>query len=130
VAGNLEGNSPRILIIDDDDQVRNFVRRCLEKSGYTVHDASDGRIGLNEFYEHQFDLVITDIIMPSKEGIEVILEIKRADPKVKIIAISGGGKIDATQYLTLARNLGAFTALSKPFSAQRLLEEVKNALSV
>ncbi|MFZ5515163.1 MAG: response regulator [Candidatus Zhuqueibacterota bacterium] len=129
VACSEKGDSPRILIIDDDEQVRNFIRRCLEKADYTVHEASDGRIGLNQFHEYPFDVVITDIIMPSKEGIEVILEIRRSDPNIKIIAISGGGKIDADQYLALARNLGAFATITKPFSAQRLLDEVNNALS-
>ena len=82
----------RILIIDNDVQILNMLRQTLEREGYDVLKASNGKQGIRLHREEPVDLIITDIIMPEKEGIETILELKRDYPDVKIIAISGGGR--------------------------------------
>ena len=87
-----------ILIIDDDDQIRRVLRKTLERDGYDVADAPNGKEGIRLYRENPADLVITDIIMPEKEGIETIRELRRDFPEVKIIAISGGGRIGPDSY--------------------------------
>ncbi len=113
-----------ILIIDDDDFVREMLRFMLEQAGYEVFEASDGEMGLNIYRERPMDLIITDLIMPEKEGIETIIEFKRDFPEVKIIAISGGGMIDSETYLNMAKKFGVQT-LSKPIDRNELLETVR-----
>jgi DNA-binding NtrC family response regulator len=119
----------KILIIDDDSQFRKMLRQILEKSGYTVSEADDGSKGINSFREAPTDLVITDIVMPDKEGIETIMEIRRMAPSIKIIAISGGGRIRADSYLDLACKLGATATFSKPVDRKKLLETIYNMLN-
>ncbi|MBM3421674.1 MAG: response regulator [Chlorobi bacterium] len=111
-----------ILVIDDDSAVRKFIGVTLKKAEHAVFEADNGKSGL-EFLKGrpQIDLVITDLIMPEKEGIETIMEIRRQYPSIKIIAISGGGKVGPDNYLVLADALGAHTTLKKPFSGQELL---------
>jgi DNA-binding response OmpR family regulator len=116
----------RVLIIDDDAQFRLMLRRTLEKEGYEVFDAPDGQQGLFSYRQLQTDLVITDIIMPEKEGIETILDLRREFPSVKIIAISGGGRNSPGDYLTLANKLGAQVTMEKPLNRMRLLEEINH----
>ena len=77
---------PRILIIDDDDLIRQMLRDVLEREGYDVADASDGKQGLRVFMENPADMVVTDLVMPEKEGIEIIMELRRDFPELKIIA--------------------------------------------
>jgi len=93
----------RILIIDDDAQILKMLRQILEREKYHVTEASNGKEGLRLYRENPADLVITDIIMPEKEGIEIIIELKRDYPDVKIIAISGGGRINPEDYLDIAK---------------------------
>ena len=88
-----------VLVIEDDDHLRGLLRAVLERAGHTVEDAPNGAAGLKRFYSHPADVVVTDIIMPEKEGLETIIELKRDHPEVKIIAISGGGaRLDAYYY--------------------------------
>ena len=120
----------RILIIDDDDQFRLMVRKMLEKAGYSdIEDTADGNIGMKLFLQHPFDLVITDIVMSGKEGIEIIMELTRDYSGVKIIAMSGGGKIGPESYLEMARHLGAGHTLAKPFGQSELLDAVRELLN-
>ncbi len=113
----------KILVIDDDDAVRKFITEILRQDGYSVTGAENGKIAL-QVLAQQPDImfVITDIIMPEQEGIETIREIKACYPRIKIIAISGGGKISPENYLQLAHAMGANTTLSKPFSRKELLD--------
>lgn len=117
-----------ILIIDDDPLVRTTLRAMLQGAGHEVLEAEDGDDGLALFDAHRPALVITDIIMPRREGIEIILTLRRTAPAVRIIGISGGGAKDhdnsGTEYLDMARKLGADRVLSKPFSAKELLSTV------
>ena len=120
----------RILIIDDDDQFRAMLRTMLEKAGYNdIEEAANGSIGVKLIRQHPFDLVITDIIMPDKEGIEMITELSRDYPGIKIIAMSGGGKIDPQGYLEMAKHLGASRTLAKPFKHSDLIEVLQELLN-
>ena len=108
--------------------MRESLRCILELEGYQVFTASNGDEGVHVFREEQADLVITDIIMPVKEGLETISELQRDHPDVKIIAISGGGRIAAKNYMELAKGLGAKRVLAKPFSRSEILGSVKEVL--
>ena len=117
-----------ILIIDDDLQILDMLSQTLEREGYEVITASDGKEGLRLYRENPVDLIITDIIMPGKEGIETIMDLRREFPHVKIIAISGGGQIDAEQYLSMAQKLGAQRTFIKPFARTELLKAIMELL--
>jgi CheY-like chemotaxis protein len=117
----------RALVIDDDELVRATVTSILESAGYAVVQAGDGQHGLKLFHKHPVDLVITDILMPLKEGIETILEIRQRSPEVRIIAMTGGGSIGAAPILDAAQQLGADAVLSKPFSKADLLGKIEKA---
>ncbi|MDY6951804.1 MAG: response regulator [Thermodesulfobacteriota bacterium] len=115
---------PRVLVIDDDVGIRTMLRRLLEGAGYEVTEAPDGNQGIYLYRQDPVDLVITDIIMPEKEGLETIRELRRDFPKVKIVAISGGGRIRADEYLPMAEKFGADRTLAKPFDPKELLDAV------
>jgi DNA-binding response OmpR family regulator len=116
----------RILIIDDDDQIRRMLRQMLDRAGYDVDDAENGLRGIRLFRENPFDLVITDLIMPEKEGIEMIMELKAEFPTVKIIAMSGGARMGPDAYLKLADSLGASRTFTKPIPRQELLDAIRD----
>jgi len=118
----------RVLVIDDDDQIRELLKTILEREGLEVEVASDGQEGINRFKEMPFDLIISDIMMPAKEGVETIMEIKTAAPDVKFIAISGGGWQVTEIDFDMARKLGALT-LTKPVSRSQLLCAIHKLLS-
>lgn len=114
----------RILVIDDDHHILLMLKKMLEKAGFEVDLASNGVDGLELFQKIEADLVITDIIMPEKEGLETIREMKRMRSDLKIIAMSGGGKISADNYLETARIFGASLVLEKPFSQKTMVDAV------
>ncbi len=119
----------RILIIDDEPQVRTLLLKCLELEGYQVMDAPNGKVGMELFQEEPFDLVITDIVMPEKDGIETIRELRRYLPETKIIAISGGSRsLEADYVLQTAETLGVHCTLFKPFEIEEFLNAVKYVL--
>ena len=111
----------KVLVIDDDHLVRYTLSKILQRSGYDVITASDGRRGMLLLREEYPDVVITDIIMPEQEGIDTIIQIRRERPGIKIIAISGGGRIRNIDFLTMAHSLGADDVIRKPFEADELL---------
>jgi DNA-binding response OmpR family regulator len=116
-----------ILVIDDDAAMRRVLKRMLS-GDHDIVEADDGSAGLARFIEHRPQLVITDILMPKKEGIETIREIRRLAPKVKILAMSGGG-IGTPHYLEMAGKLGADVTLMKPVSAADLHATVSALLA-
>jgi len=118
----------RILIIEDDAQISVMLRRTLARNGYEVVEASDGNEGLKCYRENPADLVITDIIMPKKEGIETIMELRRDFPRVPIIAISGGGQFGLRKYLNAAKDFGADYTFTKPVDRKELLNAVRELL--
>jgi YesN/AraC family two-component response regulator len=119
----------KILIIDDETPIRSMVRLILERAGYTVREAQDGIEGIRVFRETPADLVITDLIMPNKDGIGMIIELKKDFPALKIIAMSGGGLNRPEGYLRGAQKLGAACTLSKPINRQELLRVVRDTLN-
>lgn len=119
----------RILVIDDEPTLREFFKELFEEAGYEVDVASDGVQGLQMFTAQPHDLVLTDLLMPNKEGLETILELRDHAPDVKIIVITGGGIGLGDDLLDLARELGANRALRKPVPMKRLLTIVKEVLN-
>ena len=118
-----------ILLVDDDVQFRTMLAEVLTVAGYDVREASDGNQGTRLYESWPADLLITDLVMPDKEGLEMILEMKRMHSGVKIIAISGGGRHGSEDYLKIARAFGAERVLAKPFSHREILEAIKQVLN-
>ena len=117
-----------ILIIDDDESIRSFLKERLMYEGFNVLTANNGKEGMNLFNNNQVDLVITDIIMPDKDGFETIIELKRICPDTKIIAMSGGGRGQPEYYLDTAKCFKAEYTFEKPFKTSELLEDVHELL--
>jgi DNA-binding response OmpR family regulator len=118
----------RILVIDDNlDLARALIKR-LERSGHSAVIAADGNAGLDIFRAQPIDLILTDILMPEKEGLETIREIRKENPLVPIIAMSGGGYATGTDYLRLAMKFGANASLQKPFEQHELVALVAELL--
>lgn len=115
----------RILLIDDDELIRAMLTEALEEDGHQVQAAANGRQGI-ERYSSDFDLVITDIVMPEQEGIQTIMELRKLDPSVKIIAMSGGGRTRGEDYLNLAEKLGAVYTFAKPLELDKFLAAIKS----
>jgi len=118
----------RILIIDDEATIRDLLIKKLEREGYETMNASDGKEGIRLYRENPADLIITDLIMPEKEGIETIMELRRDFQDVKVIAMSGGGKIDSGTYLQIAKTFGAIETIAKPFDLKEVLKTVQELL--
>ena len=118
-----------ILVVDDDPQVLEVVGEMLRLDGYAVATAADGREAVVKFRNTSFDLVITDLIMPEKEGLETIVEMKSMRSSVPVIAMSGGGRVGPSDYLETARYIGAAATLAKPFTRSELISLVSSVLS-
>jgi YesN/AraC family two-component response regulator len=114
-----------ILLVDDEESFLNGMKSLLELQGYTVFTAMNGIEGINILEQTPVDIVITDILMPEMDGIELILRLKNKYPEIKIISISGGGRIRSDDYLNLSLSFGVNAALKKPFSSKDLLSELK-----
>jgi len=117
-----------ILIIEDDDQIRTMLQQVLDEEGYDVMEARDGREGTRMCREKSPDLVITDMVMPKKDGMETIVDLRMEFPDVKIIAISGGGRVGPETYLEIAKGFGAEAIFTKPFMIRELLDSIKRLL--
>lgn len=115
----------KILLIDDDELIRTTCRNILKKDGYTVVEAGDGNVGVQLFKSENPDIVVTDMLMPDKEGLETISDIREINSKAKIIAISSGGSTQNMGFLQLAKQIGADCVLKKPFRPAELLTAVK-----
>ncbi len=123
------GSMSRILVIDDDEIMNGMTVQLLSEAGYEAEGADDGESGLNLLASKSFDLVVTDIVMPEKEGIETIIAIRSKSKVLPIIAISGGGKISPEQYLRMAQHFGADYTFEKPFDRSHFLAAVRECLS-
>jgi CheY-like chemotaxis protein len=119
-----------ILLVDDDDGVREILHKALVAAGHEVEDAVNGALALASYRRQPRDLVITDLVMPEKDGLEMIMELRRLNPAVRIIAMSGGGRTLGlgTLYLESARSFGASRILAKPFTSAALLTAVSEVL--
>ncbi len=118
----------KVLVADDEDMVRMVIKQTLAKAGIDVVEASNGREALEMQTSDPADVVITDIIMPEQEGIETIVQMRKDYPDLPIIAMSGGGRIGATDYLQAAKEFGARHVLEKPFDRKELLLAVQDCL--
>lgn len=122
-------NNPLVLVIEDDEVVRDLIKRLLEMADYRVIVAGNGREGLKQYRLTAPALVITDLIMPEREGIETIMELRKHGSNVRILAISGGGRIGNSDILRVARSLGADDILAKPFQPVDLIGKVQELLA-
>jgi CheY-like chemotaxis protein len=120
---------PHLLVIDDDDQLRTMLRMTLVQQGHTVAEARDGNEGLAEHARCPADLVLTDLIMPEKDGLETIMTLRKKSPGIRIIAMSGGGRNTASSYLQIAQLMGARRVLAKPFTIAELATAVAQSLA-
>ena len=118
----------KILVLDDEPSILLMIKKMLEKAGHEVEVALNGKEGLVLFENNKPDLLITDIIMPEKEGLETIFELRRRHPDLKIIAISGGGRIGPDGYLPGAKLLGANAVFSKPLVPKEFINKVNELL--
>ena len=118
-----------ILVVDDDSQVREVLKILLSMAGHEVYEASTAKKAIESYKQHPVDIIITDILMPDKDGLELIQEVRRLNPGAKIIAMSGGGQIGSQEYLSWAKKFGAKHHLSKPIPRKELLEVVEAVLN-
>ena len=116
----------KIVIVEDDQVIRESLKEFLELNNYEVMAIESSIDLLQKISTFKPDVLITDIIMPDKDGIEIIIETKKYLPNIILIAISGGGRIDSESYLNTAKYLGADATLKKPFSHKELLDCILN----
>lgn len=128
-ASGLERDMAHILLVEDEPMLRRTLRAILEKAGHAVEEAADGEQAIEMFAATGAELIITDIVMPNKEGVELIRELRGIDAHVPIIAMSGGGATGGDLFLRLAGLLGATTTLPKPIRQATLLEAVGKSLA-
>ena len=119
----------KILIIDDDPSILTMLKRMLEKAGYEVDTAGNGSEGLKKIENFPPDLLVTDIVMPEKEGLELICYLKGKNPELKIVAISGGGRFNYEGYLTGAKLLGADLIFQKPLVHKEFVQAVSDLIN-
>lgn len=119
----------RILVVDDEELARFTMREILEGAGHEVEEAKNGAQGISLQRSRRFDVVVTDIIMPEKEGVQTIIELRQEFPSLPIIAISGGGRTRNLDFLKIAEQYGAKKILPKPFSEEELLSAVEGCLA-
>ena len=119
----------RILIIDDEESALDLLRRILEQEGYEIVAAKNGQEGVEVFRRQQFDLVVTDMVMPVKDGLKTILELRQIDAAIPLIAISGGGAIAKERYLNVAGYIEGVCTIPKPFSRLELLAGIDKLLN-
>lgn len=119
-----------ILVADDDDSIRDLIRHCLTRAGHRVVAAASGDQALKLFKTQPFDLLVTDVLMPDGDGLNVIMGVRKVNSAVRILVISGGGKyFQAENCVKIAEGLGADYALFKPFVPQTLLAAVERAMA-
>lgn len=119
----------KILVIDDDPSILTMLKKMLEREGYEVDIACNGSEGLDKIEDSPPDLLITDIVMPEKEGMELIFHLRRKKPELKIIAISGGGRFNYEGYLTSAKYLGADLVFQKPLIHKEFVQAVSDLIN-
>ena len=120
----------RILVVDDNEDLRNMLRLFLEAEGFEVAVAPDGHAALAALRAQPADVVVTDLFMPDKDGIETIVELKKRFPEAKIVAMSGWTSTEGSDYLRVAREIGAVKTLKKPFDPVELSKVVRKLLAV
>lgn len=124
----MENSQYSVLLVDDEPAVLKSLQLVLERAGFDVLAVNDGRVAIEAMQSGRFDLVLTDLVMPDREGVETIIELRRTHPNLPIIAMSGGGMGSADLYLSVAAQVGANATLLKPFSEAQLLSAVRPVL--
>jgi len=119
----------RILVIEDDEIMNSMIVQLLSEAGYEAVGSENGSRGLALLETRPFDLIITDIIMPEKEGLETIFAIRKRNKSLPIIAVSGGGKLGPEHYLHLAKHFGAEFTFQKPFQNELFLNAVRRCIA-
>jgi DNA-binding response OmpR family regulator len=119
---------PGVLIVEDDKELREMLKMSLIRRNFTVIEAENGKDAITHFKPFITDLVVTDLIMPEEDGLKVVIKLRELKPSIKIIAISGGGKVGPGSYLNLAKALGADAIYSKPFSINELIAKIEQLL--
>jgi DNA-binding response OmpR family regulator len=119
---------PGVLIVEDDKELREMLKLSLSRRNFTVFEADNGKSAIAHFKPTITDLVVTDLIMPEEDGLKVVIKLRELKPTIKIIAISGGGKVGPVSYLNLAKALGADAIYSKPFSISDLITKIEQLL--
>jgi CheY-like chemotaxis protein len=119
---------PGVLIVEDDKELREMLKLSLLRRNFTVFEAENGKAAITHFKPLITDLVVTDLIMPEEDGLKVVIKLRELKPSIKIIAISGGGKVGPGSYLNLAKALGADAIYSKPFSINDLIAKIEELL--
>lgn len=119
----------KILIMDDCGDFRAFIRDVLVEAGYEVLEAADGNEGLQLYRRNPVSVVIIDMLMPVKDGIETIMELRKTSSPVKIIAVSGGGRVPSNDYLSMARTAGADYTFTKPIDPDSILSIIRQILN-
>lgn len=120
----------KILVIDDESAIAVMLKKMLERAGHEVEIALNGNEGLLMYDKFNPEVLITDIVMPEKEGLELIFDLRRKNPKLKIVAISGGGRFQNEGYLTSAKYLGANLVFQKPIDHKELINGISDLLKV
>ncbi len=123
-----------VVVIDDDDQLRAMMRQMLERVGHTVREAADGVVGLDVVRQSHCDLVVTNIFMPRRDGLEFLHVLHRDAPTLPVLAVSGGGqalsgKLHVADFLEVAKRFGAAAALHKPFEWEEFMQAVGTLLT-
>jgi len=121
----MAGTKKRILVVDDNEDLRTTIQALLQADGFEVSVAADGEAALLLHRAHPADVVVTDLFMPDKDGIETIIELKKLYPSVKIVAMSGWTSTQGSDYLQVAREIGAAVTLQKPFDPLELSRVVR-----
>ena len=123
-------NSLSILVADDEDSIRSLLEHFLKSAGHQVVVVGNAREACELMLKQTFDLVITDVLMPEGDGLDLITELKKVQPNCRILAISGGGRyLEGSDYLKLAKGLGAHSAMMKPFTWQQLQDAINLVLT-
>lgn len=118
----------KILLIDDEKAFRDGMKQYLQTFGLVVDVAENGSIGWQRIGESQYDAVVTDVLMPGEDGFELLKKIKKFHPKLVVIVITGGGRVDPENYQYIAKALGATASLRKPFTGKELIDTIGQSL--
>lgn len=119
-------NGAKILVVDDNNKFLTMLNEFLSNKGFVVDICDNGHEALKKFTDFIPDIVVTDIVMPGIDGIELLLQLRKINPDVKVIVMSGGNRGHADAYLHMADKLGANAVLSKPFELEELMQVIKN----
>ena len=119
-----------ILIVDDEAGIRKVMKAILENEGFSVLEAAGGNEAIRQYGKYSPDLVVTDLLMPGKDGIETLFELRQINCNVRVIALSGGGRICSESYLNYAMKLGATAAIEKPFTSVEFMAVINRAMAI